>query len=541
MFPFDVTQNRRPKIQYPVFGSNGIVATSQYLAAQAGLRMLEQGGNAIDAAVATAIALTVVEPTSNGIGGDAFAIVLFEDQLYGLNSSGYAPASLSLEVLKREGLQEIPRYGPIPVTVPGAPRAWKELHSRFGVLPFDALFQPAIEYAQNGYPVSVLTGKGWEKAFQTYRQQPSTSLFGEWFRTFAPMGRAPFPGEPWSSNAHARTLKELAETGTDSFYTGRLSREIVRCVRSFGGFLDSLDLADYQAEWVVPLSVDFRGYTVWELPPNGQGIVALMALGFLEPFSLETLSEAQRTHLSIEAVKLAFKIATETIGEPRSMPKDARSYIKKAALEAGAKTLSLDSVSDTTASSLPGGTVYLCAADRSGNMVSYIQSNYMGFGSGLVVPGTGISLHNRGCNFSLQSGHPNCLRGKHRPYHTIIPGFLSRGREWIGPFGVMGGFMQPQGHTQLLIRLLVEKAHPMDALNAPRWQWLKDRTVAFEEPYDESIRKELARFGHYIDTVPTSALFGRGQVIWRSAKDSTGRYVFCGGTDGRSDGSVAVF
>jgi len=541
MFPFDVTQNRRPKIQYPVFGSNGIVATSQYLAAQAGLRMLEQGGNAIDAAVATAIALTVVEPTSNGIGGDAFAIVLFEDQLYGLNSSGYAPASLSLEVLKREGLQEIPRYGPIPVTVPGAPRAWKELHSRFGVLPFDALFQPAIEYAQNGYPVSVLTGKGWEKAFQTYRQQPSTSLFGEWFRTFAPMGRAPFPGEPWSSNAHARTLKELAETGTDSFYTGRLSREIVRCVRSFGGFLESSDLADYQAEWVEPLSVDFRGYTVWELPPNGQGIVALMALGFLEPFSLETLSEAQRTHLSIEAVKLAFKIATETIGEPRSMPKDARSYIKKAALEAGAKTLSLDSVSDTTASSLPGGTVYLCAADRSGNMVSYIQSNYMGFGSGLVVPGTGISLHNRGCNFSLQSGHPNCLRGKHRPYHTIIPGFLSRGREWIGPFGVMGGFMQPQGHTQLLIRLLVEKAHPMDALNAPRWQWLKDRTVAFEEPYDESIRKELARFGHYIDTVPTSALFGRGQVIWRSAKDSTGRYVFCGGTDGRSDGSVAVF
>jgi len=503
--------------------------------------MLEQGGNAIDAAVATAIALTVVEPTSNGIGGDAFAIVLFEDQLYGLNSSGYAPASLSLEVLKREGLQEIPRYGPIPVTVPGAPRAWKELHSRFGVLPFDALFQPAIEYAQNGYPVSVLTGKGWEKAFQTYRQQPSTSLFGEWFRTFAPSGRAPFPGELWSSNAHARTLKELAETGTDSFYTGRLSREIVRCVRSFGGFLDSLDLADYQAEWVVPLSVDFRGYTVWELPPNGQGIVALMALGFLEPFSLETLSEAQRTHLSIEAVKLAFKIATETIGEPRSMPKDARSYIEKAALEAGAKTLSLDSVSDTTASSLPGGTVYLCAADRSGNMVSYIQSNYMGFGSGLVVPGTGISLHNRGCNFSLQSGHPNCLRGKHRPYHTIIPGFLSRGREWIGPFGVMGGFMQPQGHTQLLIRLLVEKAHPMDALNAPRWQWLKDRTVAFEEPYDESIRKELARFGHYIDTVPTSALFGRGQVIWRSAKDSTGRYVFCGGTDGRSDGSVAVF
>ena len=541
MFPFDVTQNRRPKIQYPVFGSNGIVATSQYLAAQAGLRMLEQGGNAIDAAVATAIALTVVEPTSNGIGGDAFAIVLFEDQLYGLNSSGYAPASLSLEVLKQEGLQEIPRYGPIPVTVPGAPRAWKELHSRFGVLPFDALFQPAIEYAQNGYPVSVLTGKGWEKAFQTYRQQPSTSLFGEWFRTFAPMGRAPFPGEPWSSNAHARTLKELAETGTDSFYTGRLSREIVRCVRSFGGFLESSDLADYQAEWVEPLSVDFRGYTVWELPPNGQGIVALMALGFLEPFSLETLSEAQRTHLSIEAVKLAFKIATETIGEPRSMPKDARSYIKKAALEAGAKTLSLDSVSDTTASSLPGGTVYLCAADRSGNMVSYIQSNYMGFGSGLVVPGTGISLHNRGCNFSLQSGHPNCLRGKHRPYHTIIPGFLSRGREWIGPFGVMGGFMQPQGHTQLLIRLLVEKAHPMDALNAPRWQWLKDRTVAFEEPYDESIRKELARLGHHIDTVPTSALFGRGQVIWRSAKDSTGRYVFCGGTDGRSDGSVAVF
>jgi len=541
MFPFNVTQNRRPKIQYPVFGSNGIVATSQYLAAQAGLRMLEQGGNAIDAAVATAIALTVVEPTANGIGGDAFAIVLFEGQLYGLNSSGYAPASLSLEVLKQEGLQEIPRYGPIPVTVPGAPRAWKELHSRFGVLPFDALFQPAIEYAQNGYPVSVLTGKGWEKAFQTYRQQPSTSLFGEWFRTFAPSGRAPFPGELWSSNAHARTLKELAETGTDSFYTGRLSREIVRCVRSFGGFLESSDLADYQAEWVEPLSVDFRGYTVWELPPNGQGIVALMALGFLEPFSLETLSEVQRTHLSIEAVKLAFKIATETIGEPRSMPKDARSYIEKVALEAGAKTLSLDSVSDTTASSLPGGTVYLCTADRSGNMVSYIQSNYMGFGSGLVVPGTGISLHNRGCNFSLQSGHPNCLRGKHRPYHTIIPGFLSRGREWIGPFGVMGGFMQPQGHTQLLIRLLVEKAHPMDALNAPRWQWLKDRTVAFEEPYDESIRKELARFGHHIDTVPTSALFGRGQVIWRSAKDSTGRYVFCGGTDGRSDGSVAVF
>ena len=541
MFPFDVTQNRQPKTQYPIFASNGIVATSQYLAAQAGLSMLERGGNAIDAAVATAIALTVVEPTSNGIGGDAFAIVLFDGQLYGLNSSGYAPENLSAEVLKRDGLKEIPRYGPIPVTVPGAPFAWKALHRRFGRLPFETLFQPAVDYAQNGYPVSVLTGKGWEKACQTYRRQSDSSLFKEWFRIFAPSGRAPHPGERWGSGDHAETLKELAQTGTESFYTGRLSHEIVRCVRAFGGYLEASDLANFRPEWVEPLRVDFRGYTVWELPPNGQGIVALIALGLLERLPLESFSVAQRTHFSIEAVKHAFQIALEKIGEPRSMPDDPRFYLDKGSLDEGSKHLSLGSVSDPADASQPGGTVYLCTADRSGNMVSYIQSNYMGFGSGLVVPGTGIALHNRGCNFSLQSGHPNCLRGKHRPYHTIIPGFLSRGNEWVGPFGVMGGFMQPQGHTQLLLKLLLEKEQPMDALNAPRWQWMKGRSVTFEEPCDAGVLKELTGMGHQIEMVPSSALFGRGQVIWRTAYADGAPPVYCGGTDGRSDGCVAAY
>jgi gamma-glutamyltranspeptidase/glutathione hydrolase len=540
MFPFELTRNTRQKDTVPVFATNGMVATSQYLAAQAGLSMLQKGGNAIDAAVAAAIALTVVEPTSNGIGGDAFAIVLHEEKLYGLNSSGYAPASMNADLFLNRNLTGIPPFGAAAITVPGAPYAWKSLHERFGTLPFGDLFVPAIQYASDGYPVSVLTSRSWASAYALYASLSLNDDYSEWFKTFCPAGRAPLAGEIWASDNHAKTLKELADTSVSTFYTGNLSKKISQCVREHDGFLQESDLYLFQPEWVEPIKTDFRDYTIWELPPNGQGFIALLATAILNRLPLENYTPAQRLHASIESTKLAFRTGLEILGEPKTMKVDILSYLDDIFLEEEAAKISDHSVIEGPLHSKPGGTVYLCTADKEGNMVSYIQSNYQGFGSGIVVPGTGIALHNRGRNFNLQKGHPNCLRGRSRPYHTIIPGFLSQGDRWIGPFGVMGGFMQPQGHLQVLVRMLLEKTNPQESLNYPRWQWIDGKTVCVEDTFDRELLQELSLRGHHIETKPVSGFFGRGQVIWSEPFEQKGKgaRIYCGGTDGRADGCV---
>ncbi|MCL6626590.1 MAG: gamma-glutamyltransferase family protein [Alicyclobacillus shizuokensis] len=523
-----------PSRRVCVVAQEGMVATSQPLAAQAGLSMLERGGNAIDAAVATAAALTVLEPTSNGLGGDAFALVWAEGRLHGLNASGYAPRALDLEQAARQGLTSMPRFGWFPVTVPGAPAAWAELSARFGRLPLTETLAPAIHYAERGYPLSPVLGHVWDLAHQAYQHHLRDDMFAEWFRVFAPAGRAPRVGEVWRSPDHARTLRVIAETDARAFYEGELAAAIVRFSKQTGGFFTLADLAEYRPEWVCPVHVRYRGFDVWELPPNGQGLVALMALNILSGFEFSAWAAVETQHLAIEAMKLAFADGRRFITDPSDMRVRVEDLLSPAYAAERRKEIAKTARDPAPGRPPGGGTVYLATADGEGNMVSMIQSNYMGFGSGLVVPGTGIALQNRGHSFSLQPGDANCLRPGKRPYHTIIPGFLTKDGEPVGPFGVMGGFMQPQGHVQVLMNLLDFGLNPQAALDAPRWQWVEGRRVDVEPTWPSHLAQALARRGHDIHVARDCGSFGRGQIILR--RDG----VLIGGTDPRADGGIAA-
>ncbi|MBC8014831.1 MAG: gamma-glutamyltransferase family protein, partial [Sporomusaceae bacterium] len=448
-----------------------MVATSQHLASQAGLDILKMGGNAIDAAIAAAACLTVVEPTSNGIGGDAFVLVWVKNKLYGLNASGPSPQSLSIEALKKRGFHEMPKYGFTPVTVPGVPAAWAELSARFGKLSLTESLKPAIHYAECGHPVSPVVSHYWQAAYKTFSEKLKGKEFEPWFNTFAPLGRAPAAGEIITLPDHAATLREIGDTKGESFYRGGLAKKIDQFSRQFSGYLTLSDLALYKPEWVDPLKVTYRGYDVWEMPPNGHGLVALMALNILNGLSLDNNHPADAYHMQMEAIKIAFADGQKHITDPKNMTVNISNFLSEAYASERRKAI-------TPYASLPpagkpesGGTVYLATADHEGNMVSYIQSNYMGFGSGLVVPGTGVSLHNRGISFSLDEAHDNRLEPGKRPYHTIIPGFLTKDGSPIGPFGIMGAFMQPQGHVQLIVNMIDFKLNPQAALDRLRWQW----------------------------------------------------------------------
>ena len=520
----------------PVYARNGMVATGQPLAAQAGLAILRQGGNAIDAAIATAAALTVVEPTANGIGGDAFALVWTGGKLHGLNASGPAPAAIAVAALNRAGVTEIPKFGFIPVTVPGAPSAWAELSARFGKLPLTQVLAPAIEYAQRGYPVSPTLGRFWKRAFEIFKQTLNGDEFRHWFDTFAPEGRAPEIGEIWRSEGHARTLQAIAETKAEAFYRGALAEQIDAFSRKHGGYIRKEDLAAYRPEWVDPISVNYRGFDVHEIPPSGQGITALIALNILKGFDFTERDTAETYHRQIEAIKLAFADASRHIADPRFMKVSVADLLSDAYAEERRRLIGREALTPVAGEPPKGGTVYLATADGEGNMVSYIQSNYMGFGSGLVVPGTGIGLHNRGHNFTLEEGHVNQLAGGKKPYHTIIPGFLTRGGAPVGPFGVMGGFMQPQGHLQMVMNTVDFHLNPQASLDAPRWQWMQGKVVEIESTTPEHIVDSLSRRGHQVRWALGGGGFGRGQIIWRL---ETGALV--GGTEPRTDGQVAAW
>lgn len=525
-----------PSQRMTMYARRGMVATSQPLAAQAGLEVLKRGGNAVDAAVATAAALTVVEPTSNGIGGDAFAIVWMKDKMYGLNASGPAPQALTRAGLEALGVQSMPKFGWVPVTVPGTPSAWASLCERFGRLSLEEVLQPAIRYARDGYPVSPVLAKYWGYAYRNYREHLREEHFSAWFDTFAPAGRAPLPGEMWASPHHADTLQDIGSTGSASFYRGRLAGIIDDFSRRTGGYLRAADLAAFEPEWVTPLSVNYRGYDVWELPPNGQGMVALMALNILKGFDFDGKDSALTYHRQIEAIKLAFADGREYITDARRMAVRPEDLLTEAYAAVRRERIGSEARLPEPGRPPGGGTVYLATADEDGNMVSYIQSNYMGFGSGLVVPGTGIGLQNRGHTFSLDPSAANVLEPGKRTYHTIIPGFVTQGQQAVGPFGVMGGYMQPQGHVQVIANAVDFQLNPQAALDAPRWQWVEGNIVELERSVPAHIAESLARMGHQVRIATDSGGFGRGQIIWRNASG-----VLAGGTEPRTDGHIAVW
>ena len=517
------------------FANKGMVATSQPLAAQAGLDILKKGGNAIDAAIATAATLTVVEPTSNGIGGDAFALVWVKGELHGLNASGPAPKSISIDAVKEKGHENMPTFGLLPVTVPGVPSAWAELSRRFGKLPLTEVLEPAIKYAEEGYPLSPVLAKYWNAAYKKYKETLKDPEFKSWFDTFAPEGRAPEIGEVWSSEGHANTLRSIAETNAESFYKGELADKIDAFFKEHDGFLSKEDLADYKPQWVQPISVNYRGYDVWEIPPNGQGIVALMALNILNGFDIKEKESVETYHKQIEAMKLAFSDGKKYVTDPEKMSVSAAQLLSEEFAAERRRLIGDEALTPEPGTPPRGGTVYLAAADSEGNMISYIQSNYMGFGSGIVIPGTGISLQNRGHDFSLDPEHENALEPGKKTYHTIIPGFLTKDGEAVGPFGVMGGYMQPQGHTQVIMNTIDFHLNPQAALDSPRWQWIEDNKVLVEPNFPSHVAQALARRGHQIQVALDGGSFGRGQIIWRDPK--TG--VLAGGTEARTDGSIA--
>ena len=533
MLSFDALYYPYSSTRTCVYAKRGMVATTHPLAAQAGLAMLQKGGNAIDAAIATVAALTVVEPTSNGIGGDCFALLWSKGKLHGLNSSGKSPKGISIEKVKKLGHEEMPKLGFLPVTVPGVPGGWAELSKKFGKLRLDECLEPAINYARNGHPIAPIVGKFWQYAYNTYSCNKEGTAFDPWFNTFAPRGRAPFVGEIWVSKDHADTLEEIGATGAESFYRGRLAKLITDFSHKNGGFITADDLADFSPEWVDPISTNYRGFDVWEIPPNGQGLVALIALNILKGYNFEIRDSVKTFHKQFEAMKLAYTLGKAVITDPLHMK-----YTTAELLNEGFADELRSKINETAAEPavyIPksGGTVYLAAADDVGNMVSFIQSNYLGFGSGIVIPDTGIALQNRGADFSLDETHANALEGGKKTFHTIIPGFLTKNGTPIGPFGVMGGYMQPQGHVQVIMNTIDFALNPQAALDAPRWQWLKGRQFEVESSFPSHIVDELKAKGHDITVASDSSSFGRGQIIWRGEND-----MLIGGTEHRADGAV---
>ena len=525
-----------PSRRSVVLAAGGMVATSQPLAAQAGLAVLRAGGSAVDAALATAITLTVVEPTSNGIGSDAFAIVWDGEKLHGLNASGPAPRALSAEALRVAGHTGFPERGWTAVSVPGAPDAWGALHARFGRVPLDALFTAAIRYAEDGFPVSPVVSKLWRRSGPVFLGTGDAAL-DEWARVFTFAGRTPAAGEVWRSPAHAATLRRLASAGTRDFYEGELAERVAEHARATGGLLDGDDLARFRSEWVEPISVAYRDHEVWEIPPNGQGIAALQALGIVEGTAMRDApcASAESWHWQIEAMKLAFADAYRYVADPCHADVPSHGMLDADYLAARCALLREHAQSFGPGRPPGGGTVYLCAADRDGMMVSYIQSNYMGFGSGVVVPGTGIAFQNRAAGFTLEPGHRNEAAGGKRPRHTIIPGFLTRGGAPVGPFGVMGGEMQPQGHLQVVTSMVDYGLDPQSALDAPRWRVMPE-AVALEPEVAAEVADGLRCRGHRVEIAPDRLDFGRGQIIRRL---DSGAYA--GGTEPRADGEVAAW
>jgi gamma-glutamyltranspeptidase/glutathione hydrolase len=532
-YPFNWTRNY-PTVRTPVFARN-IVSTSQPLAAQAGLRMLLKGGNAVDAAIAAAAAITIVEPVSCGLGSDAFAIVWDGTQLHGLNASGTAPAAWDVDYFTRKHGGKVPVRGWDSVTIPGVIAGWAALHEKFGKLPFADLMEPAIELAERGYGVTPIVQGKWAAQVPILKDQPG---FAD---VFMPRGRAPEIGERFVLKGAAATLRRIAETRGRDYYEGETAEKLVAWSREHGGSLAMSDLRNYTPDWCGTISKDYRGYTLHEIPPNGQGIAALMALGILSHFDLPDMDpdSVECRHLQIEAMKLAFADVYRWVGDIRHMTEVTPAHLlDDGYLKHRASLISRERATDFKHGMPPsGGTIYLSAADESGMMISFIQSNYMGFGSGVVVPELGVSLQNRGHGFVVDPAHPNCVAPGKRPFQTIIPAFLMKDGKPQMSYGVMGGNMQPQGHMQTLSRMLDAKQHPQAACDAPRWKVHNGLVVDIEHTMEREVVTALEARGHEIKGVDDPYMdFGSGQFIWRLTDDMEDGYVAA--SDSRRDGSA---
>jgi len=523
-----------------VFAQRGLVAASQPLAAQAGIDILALGGNAADAAVATAAALNVTEPTSTGIGGDCFALYYDTEsrEITALNGSGRAPSALTLDLLEAKGFEEsLPPYHPLTVTVPGACAGWSDLLERHGRLDLGIALAPAINLAEEGFPVSPLTAHFWQRGAE---RQLKNAPGGE---ELTINGRGPKPGEIFRNPGLARTFRAVGRAGAQAFYQGEIASAIALAVRDAGGVLSERDLADHRSTWDEAISVTYRGLRIWEAPPNGQGLVALLALKILEGFDLESLEalSPSRLHLVLEALRVAFADGNWFIADPAFVPIPLEVLLSEGYAERRRTLIDRKRATLSQPVGIPSpasDTVYLSVIDGEGNACSFINSNYMGFGTGIVPKGWGFSLQNRGHGFSLDREHPNALAPGKRPYHTIIPGMVTReDGSLYASFGVMGGFMQPQGHVQVLTGLIDDGLDPQAALDRPRINLTEARPgspVAVEEGIPDETVRRLAQMGHEVEVVTGQmrAIFGRGQVILRDI--DTG--VLCGGSDPRADG-----
>lgn len=528
MFDYSLPYDSR---RAPVFGRN-MVATSHPLAAQAGLQVLLSGGNAVDAAVTVAAAMTVLEPTNNGIGSDAFAIVWDGNALHGLNASGHSPAAWTAE--RFAGMDAMPRRGWNSVTVPGAVSGWAALCARFGTRSLSALMEPAVRFAHDGVPVPPGIGAAWERG---------AKLFGEnadFAAMFLPEGRAPMPGEVFRNAGAARTLEEIGATGGESFYRGALAEAIAAASAAGGGALTAEDMAAHAPDWCGTLSMPFNGTELHEIPPNGQGIAALMILGLLKHTAIADMhpDDPQAIHLMVEATKLAFADLEAHVADPGHML-----FAPELLLDPGYLAERARLIDPAKAQLAPvgaptqGGTVYLTVADASGMMVSFIQSNYAGFGSGCVVPGTGIHLQNRGFGFSLDPAHPNMVGPRKRPFHTIIPGMAMKDGKPLMSFGVMGGPIQAQGHVQMMVRTQLAGQNPQAAIDAPRWRFVKGRKLALEWSVPAATAEALTAMGHEVTVEPQQDTFGFGGAQIIAALDQG----YVGGSDSRKDGAAVGY
>ena len=528
-----------PSQRLPVFGRN-IVSCSHPLAAQAGLRVLHQGGNAVDAAIAAAAVMTIVEPVSNGLGSDAFCLLWDGQALHGLNGSGRAPAAWTPDYFKRKygaDAQTPPQRGWDSVTVPGAVASWVALSGRFGRRPFAELMAPAIEFAERGYAVPMVVQQKWAAAAPLLLNQPGYAA------AFLPRGRAPQVGELFFFRDAARSLKLIARSRGAAWYGGELAQAAVRHAQAHGGAITVADFAGYEPEWVQPLSQAYAGHSLHEIPPNGQGIAALIALGILSHFDIASMpvDGAEAQHLQIEAMKLAFADVHRFVAEPASMRVSVEQLLDRSYHAARARLIDPLRAQDFGAGNpVKGGTIYLSTADENGMMVSFIQSNYLGFGSGAVVPGYGLSMQNRGHAFSLDPASPNCVAPGKRPFHTIIPAFLTREGLPVMSFGVMGANMQPQGHLQTLVRMLDHRQHPQAACDAPRWRYNQGLEINVERSMAASTVQGLVQRGHRVEVIRDSYQdFGAGQFIWRLGDPSVEGYVAA--SDPRRDGLAAAW
>ena len=526
----------------PVFARN-VVSTSHPLAAQAGLRMLWQGGNAVDAAIAAAAAITLTEPVSCGLGSDAFCILWDGQALHGLNASGTAPQTWTPDYFKRkygDDAQTPPKRGMDSVTVPGAVASWVALSERFGKLPFEDLLQPAIEIAERGYLLPVVVQQKWAAATPELRNHPGFA------QNFLPWGRAPNVGELFQFPAAAKGLRAIAQSKGQAFYGGEIAQAIERFAAQNGGSITAKDLADYKPEWVTPLAQNYRGYTLHEIPPSGQGIAAQIAMGILENFDMASLAldGVDSQHLQIEAMKLAFADVYRYVAEPSAMAVTPAQMLDPAYLKQRAQLINMNKAQNFGAGNpVKGGTIYLSAADENGMMVSFIQSNYMGFGSGCVEPNFGISLQNRGHGFSVnaQGLNPaNLVAPGKRPFHTIIPAFLTKDGQPVMSFGVMGANMQPQGHMQTLVRMIDYGQSPQAACDAPRWRYNEGLEINVEAALDSATAQGLQARGHQVGVINDSYQdFGAGQFIWRAGDPKVEGYIAA--SDARRDGLAAGF